>query len=442
MSETHATSRAQSETNGGSSEFVLEEPHKFRVHTRAYNDRAVFDAEMRKIFDHVWVFVGHVSEIPAAGDYKTSYIGTQPVIVARTDNGDVTVLVNRCVHRGAVICRELHGNAKQFECPYHGWVYQNDGKLVAIPHSKEAGGYSDHFDKPEGLFKVPRVDVFRGLIFACMDPDVESLDSFLGRTKQLLERRFAVSPSGEIQFRSRPFVGRYKGNWKFQAENIVDDYHFVFTHTAFIDLQAKYGDTTGNFGLHPGGSASEMRKSRYRGNVWGTDQGHGILDAPSLTPETFLNGRFGAHYQAVLDRVGPEEFKWVVGRGIACLFPNTGIIHQQIRTWRPIAPDLTEVTIYPFEVKGAPDEFNQGMLHAQERFYAPSGHGAPDDVEMFASNQHGLDGHAVEWLLLERGVDTDEKQPDGDYRGQPSSEACQRSFWRKWNRLMTDPTGA
>jgi phenylpropionate dioxygenase-like ring-hydroxylating dioxygenase large terminal subunit len=442
MTETRTASSPQVTPTTGSAGLVLEEAHKFRVHTRAYNDRAVFDAEMRNIFDRVWIFVGHTSEIPNPGDYKTSYIGMQPVIVVRTDNGDVNVLVNRCVHRGAVVCREMRGNARQFECPYHGWVYQNDGKLLAIPHAKEAGGYSEHFDKPAGLFKVPKVDMFRGLIFACMDPDVVSLDEFLGRAKLLLERRFNLSPSGEIVFRSRPFVSRYKGNWKFQAENIVDDYHFVFTHTAFIDLQAKYGDATGNFGLHPGGSASEMKKSRYRGNVWGVDQGHGILDAPALSPESFLNGRFGDYYKAIQDKVGEEEFKWVVGRGIGCIFPNLGIIHQQIRTWRPIAPDLTEVVIYPFELKGAPDEFNQGMLHAQERFYAPSGYGAPDDVEMFASNQHGLEGHAVDWLLLERGVDTDEKQPNGDYRGQPSSEACQRSYWRQWNRLMTKSAGA
>ena len=420
---------------------VLEEPHKFRIHTRAYNDRAVFDAEMRNIFEHVWIFVGHTSEIPNSGDFKTSYIGKQPVIVVRTDAGEIRVMVNRCVHRGSVICRELSGNARQFECPYHGWVYQNDGKLSSIPHAKELGGYSEHFDRPEGLYLVPRVEIFRGLIFACLDPHVQTLDSFLGRAKQLLERRFNLCPSGEIVFRSKPFVARYKGNWKFQSENIVDDYHFIFTHTAFIDLQAKYGDTTGNFGLHPGGSASEMRKSRYRGNVWGTDQGHGMLDAPAISTDTFLNGPFSDHYRKILEKVGEEEFKWVVGRGIASLFPNTGIIHQQIRTWRPIAPDLTEVTIYPFDLKDAPESFNQGMLHAQERFYAPSGHGAPDDVEMFASNQHGLDGASIEWLLLERGVDTDERLPDGDYRGQPSSEACQRGFWRAWNRLMSKPAG-
>ena len=415
---------------------VVEAPHTFRVHTRAYTDPSVFQAEMKLVFERTWVFVAHTSELPNPGDYKTSYIGMQPVIVTRDDNGNISVLVNRCVHRGAVLCREMHGNARQFECPYHGWVYQNDGKLVGLTHAREKGGYSEHFKKPEGLFKLPRVETYRGLIFASFKPDVPPLQKHLGRAKTLFDRRMNLSASGEIVFRSKPFVARYKGNWKFQSENIVDDYHFVFTHGAFIDLQGKYGDSTGNFGLHPGGSASEMRKARYRGNVWGCDQGHGILDAPAANLDNFLNGPFAGHYQLLHEKHGPDELAWIVGRGIASIFPTMGTIHQQIRVWRPLAPDLTEVMIYPYELKDAPAALNQGMLHSQERFYGPSGHGMPDDVEMFASNQQGLNGGAVEWLILERGVDTDTRVENGDYHGQPSSEACQRSFWRQWDRLM------
>jgi phenylpropionate dioxygenase-like ring-hydroxylating dioxygenase large terminal subunit len=111
---------------------VVEAPHTFRVHTRAYTHPSVFQAEMKLVFERTWVFVAHTSELPNPGDYKTSYIGMQPVIVTRDDNGNISVLINRCVHRGAVLCREMHGNARQFQCPYHGWIYQNDGKLVGL----------------------------------------------------------------------------------------------------------------------------------------------------------------------------------------------------------------------------------------------------------------------------------------------------------------------
>jgi benzoate/toluate 1,2-dioxygenase alpha subunit len=97
---------------------------------------------------------------------------------------------------------------------------------------------------------------------------------------------------------------------------------------------------------------------------------------------------------------------------------------------------VTEVTIYPYEIKGAPDAFNEGMLRSQERFYGPAGHGMADDVDIFARNQQGLAGNAVDWLILERGLDTDVLE-NADYRGLPASEAPQRALWREWNRLMT-----
>lgn len=416
---------------------VVDAPHTFRVRTEAYTDPEVFELEMRRIFEKTWVFVAHVSEIPNLGDFKTSYIGLQPVIVVRSNNGEINVLVNRCVHRGAVLCREARGNARSFNCPYHGWAYTNDGKLGAVTHRDELGGYSPDFKQPEGLARVPRVDIYRGFIFASFNTEAPPLLQHLGRAKLLLDRRLNLSPVGEIVLHSDPFVGRYKGNWKFQAENIVDDYHFLFVHKAFVELQSKYGDSTGNFGLHPGGNTAEMRKVRYRGNAWGCPQGHGILDAPLPSLDKVLDGPFADHYRALQETHGAEELAWIAGRGIGCIFPNLGTIHQQIRVWRPIAPDLTEVTIYPYELKGAPDAFNQGMLHSQERFYGPAGHGAADDMEMFAMNHAGLAGRAVEWLIFERGVDTDTVLENGDCQGKPSSEACQRGFWRQWKHLMS-----
>lgn len=418
---------------------VLDKPHTFRVHTDAYTDREVFELEMKRVFDRTWVFVAHTSEIPNPNDYKTSYIGLQPVIVVRDAAGTVNVLVNRCRHRGAVLCREARGNKRHFDCPYHGWVYSNDGKLISVTHKDEIGGYSADFAQPEGLYRVPRVDIYRGFIFASFNPDVPPLLQHLGRAKTLLDRRLDMSPVGEIVLRSEPFVGRYKGNWKFQAENIVDDYHFLFVHRAFVELQGKYGDSTGNFGLHPGGSSGGMKKVRYRGNAWGCPQGHGILDAPVLNPDELLNGPFADYYRGLQAKHGAEEFAWITGRGIGSIFPNLGTIHQQIRVWRPIAHDITEVTIYPYELKGAPHEFNQGMLHSQERFYGPAGHGAADDMELFAVNHQGLAGRAVDWLIFERGVDTDTRLDNGDFQGKPSSEACQRGFWRQWQQLMSRP---
>ena len=418
---------------------VDQRENRFRVHTRAYTDPGVFAAEMERIFSKTWVFVGLECEIPNSGDFKTAHIGLQPVIVSRTAEGKVAVMVNRCVHRGSVVARESKGNVREFNCPYHGWVYGLDGKLIAISEQRDPGGYSEKFEAPEGLMPLPCVDSYRGFIFASFNAKVQPLMQFLGRAKDLIDRRLNVAPTGEIELRSKPYIVRYQGNWKFQIENISDSYHFMHTHKGFAALQAKYGDTTGDFGLHKGGSARDMRAVRFRGKTWDIPGGHSQLERPAAHLEEDLKGDFADYFQGLQAKYGAEQMQILAGKTSGTIFPNMGMIHQQLRIWRPIAPDLTEVEIYPYELKGAPAGFNEGMLRSQERFYGPAGHGMADDVDIFARNQQGLAGSAVEWLIVERGLDTDVRQENGDYLGLPSSEAPQRALWREWNRLMCDP---
>ena len=421
---------------GGFEALVDTRPHRFRVHTRAYTDPAVFEAEMERIFHGTWSFIGLESELPNPGDYKTVSIGLQPVIACRGEDGKINVMVNRCVHRGAVVARESRGNVREFNCPYHGWVYAHDGRLVAISERRDTGGYSEHFDAPEGLHRLPRVESYRGFLFASLNPDVAPLEQHLGHAKTLIDRRLAMSPVGQIRLRSKPYVARYQGNWKFQIENINDAYHFMHTHKGFVALQAKYGDSTGDFGLHQGGTDKAMRAVRFRGATWDLPGGHAQIERPALHLEEDLNGEFAEYFRGLQAQHGAEAMEWIAGKTSGTIFPNMGMIHQQIRTWRPIAPDLTEVEIYPYELVGAPDAFNEGMLRSQERFYGPAGHGMADDVDIFARNQQGLAGTAVEWMILERGLDTDQRQPNGDYKGQAGSEAPQRAVWREWLRLM------
>src|SRR5207253_1159249 len=97
------------------------------VAARVMTDPDLYELELARIFDRVWVFVGHETEIPNHGDFVTRYIGADPVIVARGADGDVHVTLNVCSHRGATVCRVECGNATTFRCPYHAWVYDNTG---------------------------------------------------------------------------------------------------------------------------------------------------------------------------------------------------------------------------------------------------------------------------------------------------------------------------
>ncbi len=88
------------------SSMVDDQPQEFRVNTSAYRGAAVFEAEMDRIFYRSWVYLCHESEVENPGDFKSTQIGTRPVIVAKDRDGTVHASLNACPHRGATVCRE------------------------------------------------------------------------------------------------------------------------------------------------------------------------------------------------------------------------------------------------------------------------------------------------------------------------------------------------
>src|ERR1700741_5177015 len=123
------------------------------VHRSVYADPAIFDLEMERIFGRAWLVLGHESQVKAAGDYFPPRMGREPVVVVKESKDNIKVLVNRCAHRGAMVCAEGRGNTERFVCPYHGWSYDRAGVLQAVPF---ASGY-EKGKLPAGLKAVPRV---------------------------------------------------------------------------------------------------------------------------------------------------------------------------------------------------------------------------------------------------------------------------------------------
>ena len=125
-----------------------------RIHVSLYTDPRIFADEMDRIFARGWVFVGHDSEVPSPGDFVTREIATQPVIMVRKKDGGVSVFLNRCMHRGTMLCPAAGGHTRTFACPYHGWTYDLDGTLLGVPYP---GGYASFDKSAHGLRAVPRV---------------------------------------------------------------------------------------------------------------------------------------------------------------------------------------------------------------------------------------------------------------------------------------------
>src|SRR6195952_2915360 len=100
-----------------------------------YTDPAIFALEQAKIFEEMWFCAIRASDIPTPGAFRTVQVGTESILISRTRKGEIRAFFNVCRHRGAKICTEDAGTvARAFQCPYHAWTYDLDGKLIAAPN--------------------------------------------------------------------------------------------------------------------------------------------------------------------------------------------------------------------------------------------------------------------------------------------------------------------
>lgn len=400
-----------------------------RVHRNVYLDESLFAEELRRIFHRTWVYVAHESEVANAGDYKTTVIGKQPVVVSRDEDGAIHVLMNRCTHRAATICQASAGNSSFFRCEYHGWTFKNDGELVAPTF--RSGYDAVDFDQSQfALRRAPRVDSYRGLIFASLSPIGETLDEHLGRAKEYIDLTFDLAPEGTVRLGAGTHRYSYQGNWKLQSENGVDGYHPNFVHRAFIESSHLSKNI---FGPSSQGRAGSLGK------------GHGLLDMRVMMESAFrqrLEAPEGRRlFEVLTERLGDRERaeRTILSQGTEgfnlLIFPNLQIIGAQIRVIHPRTPTFTEVDLYPYLHDGASDEVNTRRLRLHEAFYGPAGGGGPDDVEMFDRVGVGLGVESVEWLPFVRGLRRE--QVDGEARwGHVTDEQPQRGFYQRWLEFM------
>jgi anthranilate 1,2-dioxygenase large subunit len=197
-----------------------------QVPKEAFTREDIWQAELERIFHGPeWHAIAHESEVPNPGDYKTINHAGVPLLLARGQDGVVRVFYNSCSHRGNQVETAPMGNKKEFECPYHRWLFSTEGKLIGCSNERE---FSPGFDRKDYPLAQPRMDMYLGLIFITMSPETESLDEFIGDLKPTLAT--LMGGDGRLKLLGYQKV-RYDTNWKAYTDN--DGYHAPLLHQAF-----------------------------------------------------------------------------------------------------------------------------------------------------------------------------------------------------------------
>ena len=419
-----------------------------RVHRSVYADPALFELEMGRLFGRAWLVLGHASQVPDPGDYFTTRMAREPVIVVRRDDGEIGVLVNRCAHRGATVCAEGRGHAERFVCPYHGWSYDRGGTLRAVP---VPGGYMKEKLSGLGLKPVPRISVYRGFIFASLAASGPGLEEFLGPAKSSFDDFVDRAPGGELEVAGGVFKHAYNGNWKLMLENHLDGVHPAYVHASSI-AAARGAPEPGAPGEHYYDIA--VRQMRQNGapealwesiGLWTTSRGHGWL-GDYHTDKRLTGGAdhplFKEYARRLASRCGEAEAERILGvtRWNTIIYPNCSFMSQfrQLRIIHPLAADRSVVYTYSFRMKDAPGQMFRDTVAFANVVNGTASWVLTDDLEVYERVQQGFSSGAVEWAYIGRGHGGDVEEPDGTRRGASgTSEVFIRAQMGAWLDYMT-----
>jgi benzoate/toluate 1,2-dioxygenase alpha subunit len=415
----------------------------FRVDRRIYLDDEIFEAEMRNIFEANWQFLCHESQVKKPGDYFATHIGRQPVFVHRQEDGSLKAFLNACSHRAAILTPTKQGNAKTLTCRFHGWTYKCDGACIRI--KEEESGYSEGFDRSVyDLREIGAVASFKGFVFGSIKADVEPLEDFLGESKAFLAFVADQSAAGlEVLPGSQTYM--VGGNWKMSTENAVDGYHTSTVHRIFANTVRKREQREGYEGM----MKTEVGRlaKKVRNGCYDLGKGHMVIwaerDPVSTSPLSEAEDKLAAAH--------PEgKVNWMLRRGRNLIVYPSLMINDfaatQIRIFRPISANETEVTIYCLAPADESREARYARLRKFEDFFMASGMATSDDVMALEATHDGSRGRRAKWGEFHRGMGTmiggpDDVAEEGGFNPETSNDSWDHetlyySFYRQWEKQV------
>lgn len=407
--------------------FAAHDSEGFHIPYAVFTDEAIFAREQERIYrGPTWHFLALENEIKQPCDFKSSFIGTTPVVVTRTREGEIAAWVNRCAHRGALVCRELRGNSRIHRCVYHQWSYDERGKLRGVPFQKglnDKAGMPQDFKVGDHAMPAVRVCNYRGIVFGTLSDSAPSLEDYLGDEMRPWVDRIFHKPV-EYLGCTRQYA---KSNWKLYYENVKDPYHASLLHLFH---------TTFNI---------------YRSNMRGrsvADSRHGLHSIITSTPDREADKETAEVYQKEdittyrdsLKLADPslletrDEYAEQTSNNIHTLFPSTVIqqIHNTLAVRQVLPKSAGEFElIFHFFGYADDDAELRRMRLRQANLAGPAGYISMEDTEAT---------ELVQRAISSAGEDASSYIGMGDESNDKGSslitENMIRRFWQGYRDIM------
>ena len=393
-----------------------------RVPYRVYTDPALYALEQERVFrGPVWNFACLECEIPNAGDYKTTWIGDTPVIAVRAEDASIGVLVNRCAHKGALVCYKPCGNARELACVYHNWVYDLKGNLTGVAFKRGVGGkggLAADFDQSRHGLERLRVEAYKGLVFATFSAETPAFPDYIGAELIANIDRVLIKPLVVLGYHSQVLPN----NWKLYAENNKDSYHASLLHVFHNTFGVVRPNMGGGIKISPSGwhHLSFTQRESLGDEQIGREKVRSLKDDYRLQDSRMMEHRL--------------ELGDLVTNAIQTVFPS--LVIQQILNAlavRQIVPRGVDRTELVWTVLGFTDD-DAAMTELRlkvNNLVGPAG---------LISMEDGVVGG---WIQRAAAADGDEQtvMPMGGRgieasQGSRVTEAAVRGFWKGWRDCM------